>query len=283
MITQTPKTSKECFNPQSSPNIWMPYHYQFLLRLVHHHLTNQYIGFSDIYPNAEYMTQYIHQAIHSENTPLLKILFQEYIKAHKKNPDKFLNAPLWQGRKLVTPLFFATEKGFVKVVELFVENKDYIDNVDFQCNGHTALDVAALNGHNDIVKMLIPWMIEAQAKKLNKIQNFVGATNSDESVANDYLFLHNWDINAAIQSFKIDTEENPKKILNFVETTCTSDESVAKTYLSRHNWDINAALQSFFNDKSAIVSRNLYPIFIHTLMQHTFLIALFHFSIFSLL
>ena len=122
-----------------------------------------------------------------------------------------------------------------------------------------------------------------EEEKQNKIQNFVGATNSDESVANDYLFLHNWDINAAIQSFKIDAEENPKKILNFVETTCTSDESVAKTYLSRHNWDINAALQSFFNDKSAIVSRNLYPIFIHTLMQHTFLIALFHFSIFSLL
>ena len=262
MITQTPKTLKERFNPQSSPNIWMPYHYQFLLRLVHHHLTNQYIGFSDLYPigytseNAEYMNMSIHQAIHSENMPLLKILFQVYIKARKQNPDsnKFLNSLLRQGFKAVTPLFFAAEKGYVKVVELFVENKDYIDNVDFQCNGHTALDVAALNGHNDIVKMLIPWMIEAQAKKLNKIQNFVGATNSDESVANDYLFLHNWDINAAIQSFQIVAEENPKKIQNFVETTCTSDESVATTYLLRHNWEINAALQSFFNDKSAIVS-----------------------------
>ena len=151
--------------------------------------------------------------------------------------------------------------------------KDYIDNVDFKYNGHTAVEVAATFGYNDIVKILMPWMTETQEKKQNKIQAFIEETNSDkikqnkiqafiEKTHSDKIFArihlsnHNWDINAAIQSFKTDAEENSKKIQNFIETTCTSDERIAKAYLSRHKWDINAALQSFFNNKSAIVSRN---------------------------
>ena len=169
---------------------------------------------------------YIHRAIIFENVPLLKMLFQVYIKSCKNNPEllKVLNYPNTYERYLseipnykhkeVTPLYLAAEKGHIKIVELFVKHKDYIENIDFKYNGCTALDIAALNGHNEIVKMLMPLMTDAQEKKQKKIQNFV-------------------------------------------ETTCTSDESVAKTYLSRHNWDIDTAVQSFFNDNSDIVSQNI--------------------------
>ena len=165
---------------------------------------------------------YIHRAIIFENVPLLKMLFQVYIKSCKNNPEllKFLNYPTTYEHYLseipnykhkeVTPLYLAAEKGDIKVVELFVKHKDYIENIDFKYNGCTALDIAALNGHNEIVKMLMPLITDAQEKK-----------------------------------------QKQDKIQNFVETTCTSDESVAKTYLSRHNWDIIAAVQTFFNEKCA--------------------------------
>ena len=102
--------------------------------------------------------------------------------------------------KEVTPLFLAAEKGHIKMVELFVKYKNYIDNVDFQYNGRlTALDIATMNGHNDIVKLLMPLMNDAQEQK--QIQNFVETTSSDQSLAKTYLSRHNWDINAAVQSF----------------------------------------------------------------------------------
>ena len=207
-----------------------------MFKMIHFHLTNQNIDFSEMDANADYVNMNILKAISSKNMPLLKVLLQVSIKAHKNIPtsDKFLNSP---GRlyghgyeTAVTPLWYAADRGYIKVVELFVKYKDYIGNLDFKYKRKTAIDIATIyfGEYCGIVKMLKPLMIDDQEKKQKKIQKFIETTRTSGA----------------------------KFALGF-SSLDAKNLSVAKLYLLRHNWDIDAAVQSFFNDESTKVSRNL--------------------------
>ena len=69
----------------------------------------------------------------------------------------------------MTPLYIAAKNGSTKIVELYLEHIQYIDNINYKYNGHTTIEAAAINGHFEIVNHLLPFTTDLEYQSIAKM------------------------------------------------------------------------------------------------------------------
>ena len=250
----------------------------------------------------------IRTAVILGNYDMLKVLFEAYIrvnigspeyekakmdhnetKIHSLNPiwdfegtniprqnDKPRGWPIGTKVRKKSPLYIAAINGHIKMVKLFIEHINYVDNVnEITRYGLTPIEAAANAGHFEIVNILMPLStdlefstrseISCSCIKLkqfiqDKINHFILLTNTiDEKnaqvIARSYLSKHNWNLKSAIDSYaksngdfkrKSNADYKRKVLLDFKQKNnhFVLEDSVAISYLSQNYWNCEQATKA---------------------------------------
>ena len=227
-------------------------------------------------------------AIYFGNYDMLKVLFEAYIRAHIGSPEyekakmdhnetkiHSLN-PIRDNYKGMPPLYIAAINGHIRMVKLFVQHINYVDNVNEKWDGLAAIEAAANAGHFEIVNILMPLStdlefstsleISCSCIKLkqfiqDKINHFILLTikidvpldeKNAQVIARSYLSKHNWNLKSAINSYArfkgdfgnlITDYKRKVLLLDFKEKNnhVVLEDSVAISYLLQNNWNCGLA------------------------------------------
>ena len=236
------------------------------------------------------------------NYDMLKVLFEAYIRVHIGSPEYekakiYSLNPIWDfegtniprqndksrewpiGTKVrkKSPLYIAAINGHIKMVKLFIEHINYVDNVnEITRYGLTPIEAAANAGHFEIVNILMPLStdlefstrseISCSCIKLkqfiqDKINHFILLTikidvpldeKNAQVIARSYLSKHNWNLKSAINSYArfkgdfgnlITDYKRKVLLLDFKEKNnhVVLEDSVAISYLLQNNWNCGLA------------------------------------------
>ena len=236
-------------------------------------------------------------AVNLGNNDMLKVLLEAYIRAHIGSPEyekakmdhnetkiHSLN-PVWHYKGTNVninlqlpqkpPLYIAAINGHLKMVKLFVQHINYVDNVNEKWNGLAPIEAAANAGHFEIVNILMPLSTDLEFStwseifctciKLkqfiqDKINHFILQTKiigkplvrHAQVIARSYLSKHNWNLKSAIDEYaEFDHSQfdggtfvdKQKALLHFKQENnhFGLDDSVAISYLIQNNWNCGPA------------------------------------------
>ena len=229
-------------------------------------------------------------AIYFGNYDMLKVLFEAYIRAHIGSPEyekakmdhnetkiHSLN-PIRDNYKGMPPLYIAAINGHIRMVKLFVQHINYVDNVNEKWDGLATIEAAANAGHFEIVNILMPLStdlefstrseISCSCIKLkqfiqDKINHFILLTikidvpldeKNAQVIARSYLSKHNWNLKSAIDSYakfngdfgNLTADYKWKVLLDFKQKNnhFVLEDSVAISYLSQNYWNCEQATKA---------------------------------------
>ena len=275
------------------------------------HVVKELIQYIDLIHHEWTDTFATRTAVILGNYDMLKVLFEAYIRVHIGSPEyekakmdhnetkiHSLN-PIWDfegtniprqndksrewpiGTKVrkKSPLYIAAINGHIKMVKLFIEHINYVDNVnEITRYGLTPIEAAANAGHFEIVNILMPLStdlefstsleISCSCIKLkqfiqDKINHFILLTikidipldeKNAQVIARSYLSKHNWNLKSAIDSYakfngdfgNLIADYKQKVLLDFKQKNnhFVLEDSVAISYLSQNYWNCEQATKA---------------------------------------
>ena len=154
-------------------------------------------------------------------------------------------------------LYIAAKYGITKIVELYLEYIQYIDDINYEYRGGlTAIEVAAMNGHFEIVNYLLPFSTDLEYQSMAKmpsdqtktyikdqIKKFSEQTGENEVVARSFLSVRSWKLHSAVRAcresffknvYSISKDSRIEKFKSMVkqfQEVTNVEENVAQCYV----------------------------------------------------